>query len=194
MTTSTPPVHLESDALLAARGDAGAFDRVYAAHVRAVRSLARRAVPIEDVEDVAQEIFTRAWQKLGTFRGDAAFGTWLRRVAINVITDYYRSNRSRSMRSDITLVLATAGHFNQPPVEMWDVHRALADLPVKQRTLVTLYYVHGYRLREIAKHLGLRGGTAKSRLCLARQSLRARLAGRGSRAPSRNARAAFKTL
>ena len=73
------------DATLAASGDASAFERLYRTHVPRVYGLIRRMLNDDDVDEVAQDIFVRAWQKLGTFRGEAAFGTWLHRLAINLM-------------------------------------------------------------------------------------------------------------
>src|SRR5262245_14775656 len=73
------------DAELAASGDAHAFERLYRSHAARIHSLARRMINAELADDVTQDVFVRAWQKLSTFRGDAAFGTWLHRLAINVI-------------------------------------------------------------------------------------------------------------
>ena len=73
------------DATLAASGDASAFERLYRAHTTRIFNLARRMVGPEDAEELTQDVFVRAWQKLHTFRGDAAFSTWLHRLAINVL-------------------------------------------------------------------------------------------------------------
>src|SRR5438128_6851787 len=74
-----------ADVALAASGDGSAFERLYRAHVARVHSLARRMIGFDVADDVTQDVFVRAWTKLGTFRGEAAFGTWLHRLAINVI-------------------------------------------------------------------------------------------------------------
>src|SRR2546422_8500463 len=74
-----------ADVALAASGDGRAFERLYRAHVARVHSLARRMIGFDVADDVTQDVFVRAWTKLGTFRGEAAFGTWLHRLAINVI-------------------------------------------------------------------------------------------------------------
>src|ERR1044071_2046069 len=74
-----------ADAALAASGDGRAFERLYRVHVARIHSLARRLIDSDAADDVTQDVFIRAWTKLGTFRGDAAFGTWLYRLAMNVI-------------------------------------------------------------------------------------------------------------
>jgi len=69
-----------ADAALAASGDGRAFERLYRAHVARVHSLVRRMVGPDHADDIAQDVFVRAWTKLATFRGEAAFGTWLHRL------------------------------------------------------------------------------------------------------------------
>src|SRR5207237_687446 len=74
-----------ADAALAASGDGRAFERLYRTHVARVHSLVRRMIGPDSADDIAQDVFVRAWTKLPTFRGEAAFGTWLHRLAVNVI-------------------------------------------------------------------------------------------------------------
>src|SRR5262245_52920159 len=73
------------DAVLAAAGDGHAFERLYLRHLGRIHSLARRMINPEEADDATQAVFIRAWEKLGTFRGESAFGTWLHRLAINVM-------------------------------------------------------------------------------------------------------------
>src|SRR5262245_54464471 len=71
------------DAALAAAGDRAAFERLYRANIARIFSLARRMIGTDLAEEATQDVFVRAWEKLGSFRGEAAFGTWLYRLAIN---------------------------------------------------------------------------------------------------------------
>ncbi|MBD0320341.1 MAG: hypothetical protein ICV87_08405, partial [Gemmatimonadetes bacterium] len=73
------------DAALAAAGDAHAFGRLYREHVARVHTLASRMIGDDEADEVTQDVFVRAWEKLRTFRGEAAFGTWLHRLAVNLI-------------------------------------------------------------------------------------------------------------
>jgi len=82
---------VDSDVALAAQGDASAFERLYRAHVAKIHSLARRMLSPNEADEVTQDIFVRTWQKLGQFRGDAAFSTWLHRLAVNVIIERRRT-------------------------------------------------------------------------------------------------------
>src|SRR6476620_12591936 len=108
-------VLLESDVLRAADGDTHAFDRVHTAYARMVRALVRKTVRPEDAEDVTQDIFLRVWQRLRTFRGDAAFGTWLHRLTTNAIVDHHRSRRPWHLPTGID-ALKAVGISRQPSI------------------------------------------------------------------------------
>src|SRR5580765_5757371 len=82
---------LDPDVALAAGGDSSAFERLYRLHVPRIHSLARRMLGTSEADEVTQDIFVRTWQKLGQFRGDSAFGTWLHRLAVNVVIERRRS-------------------------------------------------------------------------------------------------------
>ena len=82
---------MNEDVALAAAGDASAFERVYRTHVAKIHSLTRRMLGSHEADEVTQDIFVRTWQKLGQFRGDSAFSTWLHRLAVNVVIERRRS-------------------------------------------------------------------------------------------------------
>jgi len=73
-----------ADASRAAGGDFRAFERLYRAHVNRIHALARRMLNPDDASEATQDVFVRAWQKIGSYRGEAAFGTWLRRPSITL--------------------------------------------------------------------------------------------------------------
>src|SRR5688500_8643496 len=89
-TRSTQPV-ADADVAIAAGGDTAAFERLYARPLPRVHVLARRRAGTAAAHELTQDVSLRAWQKLGTFRGDASFGTWLHRLAVNVIIERFRS-------------------------------------------------------------------------------------------------------
>lgn len=164
------------DATLAASGDAHAFERLYRAHVGRIHSLVRRMMSDDDADEVAQDVFVRAWQKLGTFRGEAAFGTWLHRLAVNVILGR-REQRGIRHRREIEgdLVLEGVPGRRTAPETTLDMESAIARLPDGARQVFVLHDVEGYRHEEIAGMLGLAIGTSKSQLHRARMALRAHL-------------------
>src|ERR1051326_2392076 len=82
---------IDADVALAAGGDQSAFERLYRTHVARIHSLTRRMLGSSDADEVTQDIFVRTWQKLGQFRGDSQFSTWLHRLAVNVVIERRRS-------------------------------------------------------------------------------------------------------
>jgi RNA polymerase sigma-70 factor (ECF subfamily) len=164
------------DATLAASGDAHAFERLYRGHIAKIHSLVRRMLDDDDVDEVAQDIFVRAWQKLSTFRGEAAFGTWLHRLAINVILarrEALGTRRRRFVEGEAVLELVP-GRRAVPEASM-DVETAIGKLPDGARQVFVLHDIEGYRHEEIARMLGLATGTSKSQLHRARMALREQL-------------------
>ena len=160
------------DAALAASGDAHAFERLYRRHVNRIHTLVRRMLG-EENDDVTQEILVRAWQKLHTFRGESAFGTWLHRVGVNVILNR-RAERSRfrlRFLEEPAAGLDAPARSTSPAVEL-DFETAIARLPVGARKIFVLHDVEGYRHEEIAGLLGISSGTSKSQLHYARLALR----------------------
>ena len=164
------------DATLAASGDAHAFERLYRAHLGRVSSLVRRMLSDDDPDDVIQDVFVRAWQKLGTFRGESAFGTWLHRLAVNVILGRRETlgiRRQRHLEGD-TALETVPSRRTTPEISM-DFEAAIARLPEGARQVFVLHDVEGYRHEEIAEMLGLATGTSKSQLHRARMALRRHL-------------------
>ncbi len=164
------------EAALAASGDTHAFERLYRAHVGRVYALARRMLDDEDADEITQDIFVRAWQKLGTYRGEAAFSTWLHRVGVNVILARRQAlgvRRQRFLEGDDVLDVVPS-HRTGPETTL-DFEAALARLPSGAREVFVLHDVEGYRHDEIADMLGLAVGTSKSQLHRARMALRRHL-------------------
>ena len=177
-----PVVSDTEDAALAAAGDARAFERLYRAHVSRIHSLVRRMLG-DDPAEVTQDVFVRAWQKIGTFRGEAAFGTWLHRVAVNVVLTHRASlglRRSRFLADDQALETVPARHGSRD--FGLDFEAAIARLPEGARQIFVLHDVEGYRHEEIAGLLDVTTGTTKAQLHRARLLLRRHLEPEGERA------------
>ena len=170
-----------ADATLAASGDSRAFERLYRAHAARIHSLARRMVDADHADDLTQEIFVRAWEKLGTFRGEAAFGTWLHRLAVNVILGRRQAlGRERSrFTQDEGAVEDASSWTGSADASEWgiDFEDAIGRLPERARQVFLLHDVSGYRHDEIAGLLGIVPGTSKSQLHHARMALRKYLQG-----------------
>ena len=163
-----------TDVQLAAAGDHGAFERLYRAHVGRIHALARRMVGDDVAEDLTQEVFIRAWEKLATFRGDARFGTWLHRLAVNHLL-----SRRETVRKQEARTVAGEGLFDRVLAPRrrssgaaLDLEGALRKLPSGAREVFVLYDVEGYAHEEIAGLMGISVGTSKSQLHRARMMLR----------------------
>lgn len=167
-----------ADAARAARGDVQAYERLYRAHLPRVFSLVRRMAGADNADELTQDVFVRAWQKLHLFRGDSAFGTWIHRVAVNVVFEWMRSRRHEKFRHhDPEAVFeVTAGRPVRPDAAI-DVEAALDQLPAGAREIFVLHDVEGHKHGEIADMLGISPGTSKAQLHRARMLMRRFLSG-----------------
>lgn len=161
------------DAALAAQGDTLAFERLYRRHVARMHSLARRMLSGDVADEIAQDIFVRAWQKVGLFRGESSFGTWLHRLAINLILARRADlAKQRDRYSNDELALEHVPARTVMHEARMDFETALAKLPDGAREVFVLHDVEGYKHEEIAQLLGVTAGTSKSQLHRARMVLR----------------------
>jgi RNA polymerase sigma-70 factor (ECF subfamily) len=150
-------------------GDVAAFESLYRDHVGRVRALCLRMSADPGLaDDLTQTAFVRAWERLGTYRGDAAFSTWLHRLTVHVVLDERRSRQRRDARH-----LAARGDEISPSREgKVDLERAVFALPDGAREVFVLHDVEGWTHGDIAVALGISEGTTKSQLHRARRLLR----------------------
>src|SRR6266542_1582829 len=128
-----------ADAALATAGDGRAFERLYRAHVARVHSLVRRMIGPDHADDIAQDVFVRAWTKLSTFRGEAAFGTWLHRLAVNLILARRTTlGTERARYDDSENALETAAGRPARPELSLDFEEAISRLPDGARQVFVL--------------------------------------------------------
>ena len=172
---SPPDGGVATDVVLAAAGDSRAFERLYRAHSDRVFSLcARMTGDRVAAEELTQDVFVRAWEKLVQFRGESAFGTWLHRLAANVIL----TARKRARRAGGWWAASDEepddlpARVTQQPGETGDLEGAIAKLPGGARRVFVLHDVEGYRHEEIGSMLGITSGGSKAQLHRARQLLR----------------------
>ena len=127
-------------------------------------------------DDVTQDVFVRAWHKLATFRGEAAFGTWLHRLAVNVILARRTSLGTQQQRFDDREDALESASGRHTGVELTlDFEDAISRLPDGARQVFVLHDVEGYKHQEIGVMLGIASGTSKSQLHHARMALRRHL-------------------
>ncbi len=156
-------------------GEVGAFEELYRQNVGRIYALClRMAGDAAEAEELTQEAFVRAWEKLPSFGGRSAFSSWLHRLAVNVVLGRWRA---RGRRRERVVALADAATLSEPrhrprPRQAVDLERAIRRLPTGARTIFVLHDVEGYRHREIAELTGLKEGTSKAQLHRARRLLR----------------------
>jgi RNA polymerase sigma-70 factor (ECF subfamily) len=172
----------------AAAGDRQAFEGIYREHVGRVYALCvRMAGDRGAAEELTQDVFVRAWEKLSLFRGESAFSTWLHRLAVNVVlhqrkTDGVRRTRFTSEEDpDVAVEAAAAAaaaagsgvrQRSVGPGDRMDLEAAIAGLPPGARRVFVLHDVEGYKHEEIAGMLGITAGGSKAQLHRARLLLR----------------------
>jgi len=168
-----------ADAVRAAAGDRTAFERLYRQHNARVYSLCARMVADRSrAEELTQDVFVRAWEKLHLFRGDSSFSTWLHRLAVNVVLNERKTESRRRERFEeeddelgMDAHIGTVG-VALAPGELLDLEAAIHRLPPGARRVFVLHDVEGYTHEEIAESLGVTTGGTKAQLHRARLLLR----------------------
>ena len=163
-------------------GDAEAFQTLYDMHKRRVYSLClRMTANVAQAEDLTQEAFLQLFRKIGTFRGESAFSTWLHRMAVNVVLMHLRRKGLPVVPLEDTLESEEDTTRKEPgapdlklsgTVDRLQLQRAVDDLPAGYRTIFVLHDVEGYEHNEIAGIVGCSVGNSKSQLHKARLKLR----------------------
>ena len=166
-------------AIAAGRGDTNAFEKLYVRHHRRVYALCLRMTKnVAEAEDLAQDAFIQLFRKIGSFRGDSAFTTWLHRLVVNQVLMYFRQRRLKTERTSAeaeTPEPIVRGSENPNKMRVFDrlsLDHALKQLPRGYRSVFVLHDIEGREHDEIAKILGVAPGTSKSQLHKARMKLR----------------------
>jgi RNA polymerase sigma-70 factor (ECF subfamily) len=165
-----------------AGGDAGAFEDLVRRHEQRIYNLCLRMLGRpEDARDATQDTFLTALRKLGSFRGDAAFSTWLHRVAVNACFDILRKRGRRAEEPLPEDPGPGPGDVAETAADVVDVQAALLRVPEEFRAVLVLHDVQDLPYDEIAEILGIPMGTVKSRLHRGRLALAALLSGTDGR-------------
>ena len=175
----------EAEAIRSAQsGDAAAFEFLYQLHGRRVYALCLRMVSNpSDAEDLMQEAFLQLFRKIGTFRGESAFSTWLHRMTVNVVLMRLRKKTlpATSLEEVTDPDDETGGPRKDPgapdlrlsgAVDRVNLERSIGKLPPGYKTVFVLHDVQGYEHNEIADIMGCSVGNSKSQLHKARTRLR----------------------
>jgi RNA polymerase sigma-70 factor (ECF subfamily) len=162
----------------AAGGDIAAFEQLYRDHVGRVHGAILRLVGMDRAraEELTQDAFVRAWQKLSSFRHESAFSTWLYRLGVNTALMDLRGRREEDSVDNATLELVAGGDVPFCAAERGDLERAVSNLPPRARAVLVLHDVEGWKHEEISVELGMAVGSSKAQLHRARGLLRRALA------------------
>jgi RNA polymerase sigma-70 factor, ECF subfamily len=174
----------EAEAIEGAKqGDHACFEGLYGLHKRRIYSLCLRMTGnVEKAEDFTQDAFMQLYRKIGSFRGDSAFSTWLHRLAVNVVLMHMRKKGLPEVSLDETLDptdedgpkkdFGSEDQVLAGSIDRLVLERAIADLAPGYRLIFVLHDVEGYEHNEIAEMMGCSTGNSKSQLHKARTKLR----------------------
>ncbi|MES2694206.1 MAG: sigma-70 family RNA polymerase sigma factor [Verrucomicrobiota bacterium] len=175
--TAPEPAAAEAESAVIRRAqarDTRAFETLYRTHLGRIYAVClRMTANPNQAEELTQQAFLTAWQKLPLFRGESAFSSWLHRVAVNTVLAAFRADSRRTSRVFGTEDPAA---FETPPPAppagiRLDLEAAIAALPPQARTVFVLHDVEGWLHEEIAHELGVATGTSKAQLHRARKLL-----------------------
>lgn len=173
---STPDIAL---CRMAAAGNIQAFELIYERYHRRTYSLCLRMTSSQtEAEDLTQEVFIQLFRKIGSFRGDSAFSTWLHRLTVNQVLMHFRRRSVKNERTSDDgempeqMVRGTADPRKMQVVDRIALKNAIAELPNGYRNVFMLHDVEGFEHEEVARIMGISIGTSKSQLHKARLKLR----------------------
>lgn len=163
----------------AAKSDLAAFEEIYNRHHRRVYAICLRMTRnTTEAEDLTQEVFLQLYRKIGSFRGDSAFSTWLHRLTVNQVLMHFRKRDVKFEKTNkkddppVQVALGTENPKRMSIVDKIALQDAIARLPPGYRSVFVLHDVRGYEHDEVANILGCAVGTSKSQLSKARIKLR----------------------
>lgn len=169
-----PPLETDIELVAACRrGEVRAMEALYHQYKRRVFGLVGRIVGAGEAEEVAQDVFVRIFRGLPKFRGDAALGTWIYRLAVNAaLTHATRRRRHDHAGDEILADLPAPADAPRDPRLAARLAQALTQLPPGYRAILVLHDVEGLSHEECADVMGCRVGTSKSQLHKARARMR----------------------
>lgn len=163
---------------VAAHGDMAAFEEIYKRHHRRVYSVCLRMLQnASEAEDLTQDVFIQLYRKIGSFRGDSAFTTWLHRMTVNQVLMHFRKRTVKYEKTTeegetpVQIVPGTSNPFKMQIVDKLALDNAIEQLPNGYKNVFVLHDVEGFEHEEVARILGCSVGTSKSQLHKARLKL-----------------------
>ncbi len=164
---------------LATDGNLAAFEVLYQRYNRRTYSLCLRMTNSQtEAEDLTQEVFIQLFRKIGSFRGDSAFSTWLHRMTVNQVLMHFRRRTVKNEKTSDDgempeqIVTGSANPGKMQVIDKIALRNAIAELPRGYKNVFVLHDVEGYEHEEVARQLGISVGTSKSQLHKARLKLR----------------------
>jgi len=172
-----PPVITDEQSIIdsVAKGDACAFETLYRSHVGRVYATCLRLSGDQDkAEEITQDVFLKLWQRIGSFKGQSAFSSWLYRLTVNLVIDRMRSQARRAARETISDEIDSYPDRDTPQSvdTKLSLETAIRSLPFGARLAFVLHDIEGYKHVEIAEMSGIAAGTSKAQLHRARKLLR----------------------
>ena len=157
---------------LAKQGDQQAFHHLYENYHRRIYALCwRMLADKEAAEDVCQEVFVQVWQKLGNFRGESKFSTWLHSVATNIVLGHIRKHKTW-LQKIFSIEEQTVQEMPVEMPELPELDKQIMKLPERARLVFVLFAIEGYRHEEIANMLNMAVGSSKAQYHRAKGLLR----------------------
>lgn len=160
-------------------GDRDAYYKLYKLYSRSMYNVCYRITGRqEDAEDALQEAFISAFKNLGSYRADATFGAWLKRIVVNKSINVLKKRKHEWMPDEEEWDIAEATPAEDLYKEELTVDRvkkAIEELPDGYRSVLSLYLLEGYDHQEIAGIMGISESTSKSQLNRAKGKLREKL-------------------
>lgn len=161
-------------------GDRDAHYRLYKLYARSMFNVSYRITGREeDAEDALQEAFISAFKNLGSYRADATFGSWLKRIVVNKAINILKKRKHEIMPEEPVEVAEEeiAGDYKEE-LTIDRVKKAIEELPDGYRSVLSLYLLEGYDHQEIGEIMGITESTSKSQLNRAKAKLREKLTAR----------------
>ncbi len=165
--------------VLAKDGNIGAFEMLYQRYHRRTYGLCLRMTSSQtEAEDLTQEVFIQLFRKIGSFRGDSAFSTWLHRMTVNQVLMHFRRRSVKNERTSEDgempeqAVNGTSNPNKMAVVDRIALKNAIAELPQGYKSVFVLHDIEGFEHEEVARMMGISVGTSKSQLHKARLKLR----------------------
>ena len=163
----------------ASKGDMFSFEEIYQRHHRRVYAICLRMLQnAAEAEDLTQDVFIQLYRKIGSFRGDSAFTTWLHRLTVNQVLMHFRKRTVKFEKTTeegetpVQIVGGTENPRKMPIVDKIALESAIEQLPAGYKNVFVLHDIEGYEHEEVARILGCSVGTSKSQLHKARLKLR----------------------